>query len=217
MKELQKGGRQDRPAAAFCGVGSRGPVAPRPREFFTVDLRGLRAGLSARAAATGATESDVLRSALAAALHDVSSAPQGLLPTAPAPSPSQLKLSTRLPRSAAERLDRQAHAAGLSRGAYLARLIDGAPPVVASTDKAACAAALSASAAELALLSRDITRLTLLLRQGNVESAKQYRHHLDTLDADVRAHLDLAAAVLADLAPRRTARRHPLTPRRSSP
>jgi hypothetical protein len=193
-------------------------VAPRAaaREFFTVDLRGLRGALSARAAATGVTESDVLRSALAAALHAASAAPHGPAPSA-APSQSLLKLSTRLPRSAAERLDRQARAAGLSRGAYLKRLIDGAPPVVAATDKAACAAALSASAAELALLSRDITRLTLMLRQGNLESAKQYRHLLDTLDADVRAHLDLAAAVLADLAPRRTARRHPLAPRRSTP
>jgi hypothetical protein len=134
-------------------------------------------------------------------------------PSGEGPSASRLKLSARLPRSAAERLDHQARAAGLSRGAYLARLIDRAPPVIASTDRAACAAALSASAAELALLSRDITRLTLLLRQGDVDSAKQYRHHLDTLDADVRAHLDLAAAALADLVPRRTReRRHPLAP-----
>jgi hypothetical protein len=173
--------------------------------------------LSARAAATRATESDVLRSALAAALHDASAVPQGPVPSVTDPSPSQLKLSARLPRSAAERLDRQARTAGLSRGAYLTSLIDSAPPVVASTDKAACAAALSASAAELALLSRDITRLTLLLRQGDLESAKQYRHLLDTLDDDVRAHLDLAATVLADLAPRRAARCHPLAPRRSTP
>jgi hypothetical protein len=40
------------------------------REFFTVDLRGLRAPLSARAARDGLTESDVLRSALAVALHE---------------------------------------------------------------------------------------------------------------------------------------------------
>ena len=38
------------------------------REYFTVDLRGLRAALAARAARDGMTESDVLRSALATAL-----------------------------------------------------------------------------------------------------------------------------------------------------
>ncbi len=87
-----------------------------------------------------------------------------------------------------------------------------------STDRATSAAALSTSSAELAVLSRDITRLTMLLRQGNVEAAKKYRHHLDTLDADVRAHLDRAGAVLTDLAPPRTrARPHTLAPRRSTP
>ena len=39
------------------------------REYFTVDLHGLRAALAKRAAQDGLTESDVLRSALAAALR----------------------------------------------------------------------------------------------------------------------------------------------------
>ena len=43
-------------------------MPPVAREFFTLDLRGLRAALTARAAEQGVTESDVLRSALAAAL-----------------------------------------------------------------------------------------------------------------------------------------------------
>lgn len=212
MKTLEKDGWQDRPAAAFCGVGVR-------REFFTVDLRGLRSALSARAETTGMTESDVLRGALAAALHGASVAPDEPTPFDESPRRAPLvKLSVRLPLHAAARLDSQARAAGLSRGSYLARLIDGAPPVVASADRATCAAALSASAAELAVLSRDITRLTLLLGHGEVAAAKQYRHRLDTLDADVRAHLDRAAIVLAGLAPPRTrARTHPLAPQRSSP
>lgn len=41
-----------------------------PREYFTVDLHGLRAALSARTARDGLTESDVLQGALAAALDD---------------------------------------------------------------------------------------------------------------------------------------------------
>lgn len=211
-EEVQRDRRQDRPAVAFCGVGSR-------REFFTVDLRGLRAALSAHAAASGMTESDVLRGALAAALSGGSVALEEPTPVAESSrrAPS-VKLSTRLSRAAADCLDHHARAAGLSRGAYLTRLIDGAPPVVASADRATCAAALSASAAELAVLSRDITRLTLLLGRGDVEAAKQYRDQLHTLDADVRTHLDRAASVLAGLAPPRTrARPHPLAPQRSNP
>ena len=63
-------------------------------------------------------------------------------------------------------------------------------------------AALIASSAELSTLSRDIHHLTLLLRQGNVRAAQEYRERLDTLAGDVRNHLSLASRVLADLRPR---------------
>jgi len=168
----------------------------------TVDLRGLRAALSRRATEAGITESDVLRSALAVALGDdrgdlLNPATTGDAST----SQPQVKLSVRITRPAAEHLDRKARAAGLSRGAYLTGLINGAPAVVAATDRRAGFAALSASAAELALLSRDINHLTHLLSRGEVRAAQEYRARLDSLDADVRQHLDRSAAVLAELAP----------------
>lgn len=170
------------------------------REYFTVDLRGLRAALAARAAERRMTESDVLRSALAVALdaapsaavtHDIA------LCDGPPPTP-HVKLSVRLTRPASQRLDRQARAAGLSRGAYLTRLIDGAPPVTTSADRKAAAAALSQSSAELAVLSRDINHLTQLVRRGAMDAALQYRGRLDHLDIDVRSHLDKVATVLAE-------------------
>lgn len=221
-----RSGVQDRPEAVFCGVSSSTceslPMPRVAREYFSVDLRGLRAALAARAVSKGMTESDVLRSALAAALGDV--AGTGMItsptPTGRLPPTSHVKLSIRLTRDAAFRLDRHARAAGLSRGAYLTRLIIGAPPVTASVDRAAWTAALSASAAELAVLSRDINHLTQLLRNGAVEAARLYRERLETLDADVRAHLDKAATALAELSPARSGalRPHALaTHRRSSP
>jgi hypothetical protein len=182
-------------------------MTPVAREFFTVDLRGLRAALSARAAHTGLTESDVLRSALAAALGNTDCMAEVASPSA-ADRPSfinQIKLSLRLPRGVADRLNRHARAAGLSRGAYLSRLIEGALPVLASTDRAAGIAALSASANEVALLSRDINHLTHLLRGGSTDAARQYTERLEALDADVRAHLALAAATLAAVSPARRA------------
>jgi hypothetical protein len=173
------------------------------REFFTVDLRGLRAALTARAAEARMTESDLLRSALAVALRDCAGAQQ--VPSAStaecAVSTEHVKMSVRIARSAARRLEQQARAAGLSRGAYLAQLIDGAPAVLASTDRRAGFAALSASATELAVLSRDISHLNHLLRIGEFRPALEYRERLETLDADVRRHLDLAASVLARLSP----------------
>ncbi|HEX4234985.1 MAG TPA: hypothetical protein VH041_11835 [Caldimonas sp.] len=170
------------------------------REFFTADLRGLRAGLRVRAASHGLTESAELRNVLAAALdadrRDLSASSAGEVDPGNA---AEVKLSVRLLKTASSRLDHNARAAGLSRGVYLAQLVDGAPPIMASTDRAAMFNALNVSSAELALLSRDINHLTQLLRQGSIEAARQYTARHEALDGVVRAHLALAARVLAEL------------------
>jgi hypothetical protein len=193
-------------------------MSATPREFFTVDLRGLRAALNRRATEAGITESDVLRSALAVALCDGRGDPLNSPATGDASaSQPQVKLSVRITCPAAERLDSKARTAGLSRGAYLTGLINGAPAVVSATDRRAGFAALSASAAELALLSRDLHHLTHLLRCGEFGPAQAYRERLETLDVDVRQHLDRSAAAFAELAPPQArARRIHLGPGRPS-
>lgn len=193
-------------------------VRSSAREYFTVDLRGLRAALAARAAADAMTESDVLRSALVAKLGPDAIALKPSSSVAPiAQHRSCAKLSVRLPSVAAHRLDQNSRAAGMSRGAYLARLIDGVAPVLASSDRIALAKALNSSAEELAVLSRDIRQVTELLRRGSVESARRYRARMDTLDADVRAHLELDAKVLAELSVARSTARPQTPPRPPKP
>jgi hypothetical protein len=190
------------------------------RQFFTVDLRGLRAGLAARAARLNISESDVLRSALAVALASETevanaeaanneAAQHASNRAALLGSTSQVKLSTRLPQGVAVCLDHNARAAGLSRGAYLARLIEGAPPVMPSADRKAGFAALSASADELAVLSRDIHHLTVLLKTGDIQAARPYRAMLDSLDGAVRAHLAKATFTLTELSVKRKAASQP--------
>jgi hypothetical protein len=171
------------------------------REYFTVDLRGLRAALAARAARDGMTESDVMRSALATSLGTSRAVLFDPVrrSIADSPSASQVKLSVRVAAPTARRLDQDARAAGLSRGAYLTRLIVGAPAVASLADRAAACKALNNSSEELAIMSRDINHLTQLLRQGSVQAAQSYAARHETLDRDVRSHLALAAAVLADL------------------
>ena len=171
------------------------------REYFTVDLRGLRAVLARRAAQAGVTESDVLRSARAAALSsDVTAVSNRACDATDAePHAPHLKLSVRLRRPVACRLAQDVRAAGLSRGSYLARLIQGAPPVASSADRVAACVALNKSSEELAVMSRDINHLTQLLRRGSVEAARSYAARHETLDRDVRSHLALASVVLADL------------------
>ncbi len=93
-------------------------MAAAAREYFTVDLRGLRVALASRAAETGMTESDVLRGALALALeaaHGATTTP-ALASTHAAAQNSKVNLSVRLSRTAALRLDTNARAAGCRAG-----------------------------------------------------------------------------------------------------
>jgi hypothetical protein len=120
---------------------------------------------------------------------------------------STVKLSLRLTRVEAEQLAAGARQAGLSRGAYLAGLLAGDPTLGGGTaSRPDRLAALNASCAEISTLARDLHHLAGLLRQGQVRAAMEYRGMLDTLGADVREHLAMAAGLLAELRPARPMR-----------
>jgi hypothetical protein len=173
-------------------------------DFVTVDMRGLKAALVARAQAERVSVSVLVRGAVA---RDLGLAAEGEPPHVDVPSEAasnatSVKLSIRMTAKEARQLAAGARAAGLSRGAYLAGLIANVPVLSAGGGRAEHIATMMASSAELSTLSRNIHRLTALLRQANVEPARPYREMLDTLADDVRRHLELAARVLADLQPR---------------
>jgi hypothetical protein len=172
-------------------------------DFVTVEMRGLKAALVARAQAERVSVSVLVRSAVA---RDLGLASDGEAsrtdePTGRQSSVTSVKLSIRMTVAEARQLAAGARAAGLSRGAYLAGLIANVPVLSAGGGRAEHIATLMASCAELSTLSRNVHRLTALLRQANVEPARPYREMLDTLSGDVRRHLELAARVLADLQP----------------
>src|SRR5262249_21664020 len=121
------------------------------------------------------------------------------VPSWGASSVASVKLSIRMTAEEAKQLAAGARSAGLSRGAYLAGLVANVPVLSARWGRAEPIPAPMASSAELSTLSRNIHRLTALLRQANAEPARQYRGMLDTLAGDVRSHLELAARALADL------------------
>jgi hypothetical protein len=178
-------------------------------DFVTVDMRGLKAALVARAQAERVSVSVLVRSAVA---RDLGLATYGEtsrtdVPTAGAAGAANVKLSIRMTVEEARQLAAGARAAGLSRGAYLAGLIANVPVLSAGGGRAEYIASVIASCAELSTLSRNIHHLTALLRQANVEPARPYREMLDTLAGDVRRHLALAARALADLQPQRRSAR----------
>ena len=174
-------------------------------EFVTVDMRGLKAALVACARAERVSVSVVVRRAVERELGLIDASREPACESKPVGlTGSTVKLSLRLTSGEAEQLAAGAREAGLSRGAFLAGLLTSVPSFSGGAgSRLDCLAALTASSAELSTLSRNINHLTALLRRGEVRAAQEYRRMLDTLSDDVRAHLSLAASVLADLRPAR--------------
>lgn len=173
--------------------------------FVTVDMRGLKAALVARAKARRESVSVLVRRAVACELcqdesvHQMDAHAENIA----ASRLPQVKLSIRLTTAEAKQLAAGSRAAGLSRGAYLAGLIAGIPVLTVGASRTELLTALTTSNAQLSTLSRNIHALTRLLTQSNVQQALVYRDVLDMLDADIRRHLTHAATLMADLHPHR--------------
>ena len=167
-----------------------------PHEFVTVDMRGLKAALVARARERRVSVSVVVRDALTKALPlDAGASNQATPPVA-----STVKLSIRLTTEEAERLANGAKAAALSRGAFLAGLVDGVR-VLSSGGRTDHLSALIASNAELSTLSRNVRHLATLLSRSDMRAAQQYRSMLDDLAGDVEKHLHLVGDALKQMRP----------------
>jgi hypothetical protein len=169
-------------------------------DFVTVDMRGFKAALVARAQAERVSVSLLVRSAVAAHLGlpaDTDRQPSTV------PTSSTVKLSVRLTAAEATLLANGAASAGLSRGAYLAGLIAGVPVLTTGANRTEHLAALLASTAELSRLNRNIHQLSGVLAERASKPALTYRAMLDGLSVDIRRHLMLAARALADQQPGR--------------
>jgi uncharacterized protein (DUF1778 family) len=180
-------------------------MAPSSRDRISVDLRGLKAALIERARAQGASPSDFVRAVLTHALNE----PLPSISTCAtrngdcSSSDGRVRLSLRLSRQDKRAIVFAADRAGLSIGAYVAALVGGIPAVANGTVLADNLAALVASNAVMAALSRNLRHLTSLLGQGSIRAAQEYRETLHTVEGDVRRHLAFASAVIADLRPLR--------------
>jgi hypothetical protein len=190
----------DKPAQG----ASREARAAVARDRLTIDLRGLKPALLARARSLGVSPSDVVRDALSAALGTdgpaqldgragESTGEQEAPLTKGFARQARVRVSLRLTSVDARRLRDAAHRSGLPLGACVARLAAGIP-AVGGTRHADHLAAATATCAELATLGRNLRHLDQLLREGALRAAQDYRAMLDTLDADVRRHLGVATS-----------------------
>ncbi|MCW5662814.1 MAG: hypothetical protein KIT35_03170 [Piscinibacter sp.] len=193
-------------------------TSPRRRDILVVDLRGMKAALLERSRVSGLTPSELVRDALAGALDVAVAGTPAALPHSDACG-TRARLTLRMSRPEANLVRESARAAGMPLGAYVAGLCTGIPGLVSGGRVADHARALVASCAELSTLARDLRRLTTLLGQGNVPGALVYRDRLVQAEREVRVHLTVAAAVMADLKPQVTTRALPVrgADARSSP
>lgn len=173
-------------------------MASTLRELFTVDLRGLRAALDARAQGAGLTSSDFVRQALNAALQVV---PPATAPTAPqvvAAGDRVAKVSLRLRFHERERLSLGAQRAGVSRDRYVADLICGRPLPEGDEQRGERLAALTRSNSHLVAIAWNVKELVRLIRTGSIDLGER-PEVVQGLAVAVKNHLELASRVIADL------------------
>ena len=183
-------------------------MARDPRERVTIDLRGLGAAVQLRAAAERTTVAALARRAIAVMLD--ASAPQAELFSAVAaaaprvpPDGLPVKVTMRMSATHAVILATRAHSADVSQGAYVAGLLDNAPPPPQPPDHHEAVGALLTSTDQLAVLSADLNAFMRLLGRGNPAALEPYRASFMSLSKDVHCHLADASRLMSELKPAR--------------
>jgi hypothetical protein len=171
-------------------------VSASSRDRITVDMRGMKGVVEARARQLGIAPSEFVRTTLVGALGPTVASEEALKPCPSAPS-DRVRLCVRIRRCEREQLQLAAKEAGLTIANLMLVLL--VQPD--HRDTISLITGLSASNAELTALSRSLSHLARLLGQGSVRAALVYRDSLDRVHGEVRAHLKLAARALADLQP----------------
>ena len=168
------------------------------RDRVGIDLRGIGDAVRAAARARQTTVAAFAREALVEAVGAFSEPPTGVAGNLHRSEVA--KLTLRLQSLDAELLVLKSAALGLSYGAFVGRLVRGAPLPAVAVDRAADRAALMASVDHLGQLSTDLSALIRMLRRADSEGAERYRNSATALVSDVRRHLDLASKVIARIA-----------------
>ena len=170
-------------------------MATGSRDRVGVDLRGIGDAVRAAAHAGQITIAAFAREALVEAIGRTSMVQEG--GTLEASRSDIVKLTLRLRDPDAELFILNAAALGLSYGEYVARLMRQKPLPMPAAERAADRAALMTSSDNLAALAVDLADFMRLLRMGKSDEAEKYRLRIQTLDQEIRRHLDRVSALIA--------------------
>jgi hypothetical protein len=202
---------------SICQDQPGGPPRPARRERISIDLRGYSSALDAMAQSQHTSIAVLVRTALANWLTTGSVACTGAAaagpvlaePVQPQRAAATVKVTLRMTVAAATQLARQARAAELSQGVYVARQIDALPVVPAPPDLRENRTALVRSTATLAALSGDLRALVRLLGQRSSPALEALTAPVGGVADAIDRHLVLAASLMAALTPARRARVQP--------
>lgn len=170
-------------------------MAQPSRDRVGVDLRGIGDAVRSAARARHSTVAALARDALVEAIGRPSTLPEaGSVDFGQA---EIVKLTLRMRRADADALILTAAGLGLSYGEYVARLVRQTPLPVPARERAADRAALMASSDNLAALSVDLGAFMRLLRMGKSDEVEKYLRRIETVDQEIRRHLDRVSALIA--------------------
>lgn len=169
-------------------------MAATSRDRVGVDLRGIGDAVRAAARARHSTVAAFAREALVEAIGRPSTLPEGI--AAEFGRSEIVKLTLRMRQPDAEALVLSATRLGLSYGEYVARLVRLTPLPMPAAERAADRAALMASSDNLAALSVDLAAF-MRLRLGHSAEIEKYRRRIETVDLEIRRHLDRVSALIA--------------------
>lgn len=170
------------------------------RDRVTIDLRGLRDQLQARARVNQMTPAALVRQAVLAYLAPKSGdQTPDHKPLKYVREEQVVKVTLRLPAGHAALMNYKARIADVSKSIYVAALIEGAPPPRNHTQTVS---ALQASTNRLAIVSTDLSaylRMLHTVKPGASQELERFRVGIQTLNQDIRRHLDTAAELVAEL------------------
>ena len=165
------------------------------RDRVGVDLRGIGDAVRAAARARQTTVAAFAREALVEAIGRPSAGPEGI--AVEFGRSEIVKLTLRLREPEAEALILNATGLGLSYGEYVARLVRQTPLPMPAAERAADRAVLMASSDNLAALAVDLGNFMRLLRMSKSADVEKYRARIQTVDLDIRRHLDRVSSLIA--------------------
>jgi hypothetical protein len=194
--------------AANLASAPRKPGRGNARDRVSVDLRGLGNRLRAQAQRQRTTPAALTRRAVLLLLNDHPTGGEPAI-TVPVDAATRgvVKVTLRVSGAHAASLTSRARAADMSQGDYVSSLLDGMVPAAMPADHASTVTALMASTDRVAALSADLYAFLRVLGRASVPQLEPYRASITSLTKDVRQHLAVAAALVAELRPARRPRR----------